>query len=316
MRPTILARAALSGAAEISWISAAEDVAWNRVRSVWVRMPTSLPPSTTGMWVKPFSTMVWSTSATSAVGGRVEGSAVMTCATGVSSDRPSATARDVMSPVVRIPRTAPSSVAMMQETWISRILRAASINGVSGAQVSGSRVIRSLSAIVVMSCRRERAGRVRSKKRMTRGCSAISAWKDAAGMRRSMLSSDALAVTTATPSFRSPRSPKELRGPRIERIAPSGSGDVDAARHDQVKMRLRLAHGIDRLARDEVDAVDGLGQRCPGILGQDVIGVGAGERGGDIDRHDMSRIGKAHPDVFGMRRWFEQGPRCRRPCMS
>jgi hypothetical protein len=127
-----------------------------------------------------------------------------------------------MSPVVRMPFTTLSSAAMMQETWISRILRAASISGVSGRQVRGSRVISSLSAIVVMSCRRVRAGRVRSKNLSTRGCSAISAWKDAAGMRRSSLSSAALAVTTAMPSFISPRSPKEFRGPRMDRIAPSG----------------------------------------------------------------------------------------------
>jgi hypothetical protein len=84
-------------------------------------------------------------------GGQGDRVAVMTSATGVSRASPSATARLVMSPVVRMPFTAPPSAAMMQETWISRILRAASISGVSGTQVSGSRVISSLSAIVVMS---------------------------------------------------------------------------------------------------------------------------------------------------------------------
>jgi hypothetical protein len=92
------------------------------------------------------------------------------------------------------------------------------------------------------------------------------------------------------PSFISPRSPKEFRGPEDGQDSAIGVGDVDAAGDDEKEMGLRIADGIERLARRQRDAVDGPGQFRADVFGQDVVGMRAGERGSDIDGHVKSRM--------------------------
>jgi hypothetical protein len=79
------ARSAGVPAAATSDTIRADVVAWKRVRSVWVTIPTSRPASTIGRWPSRRSIIVCSTSEPMAEEGRVIGSAVMISATGVST---------------------------------------------------------------------------------------------------------------------------------------------------------------------------------------------------------------------------------------
>jgi hypothetical protein len=79
-------------------------------------------------------------------------------------------------------------------------------------------------------------------------------------------------------------------GPENGQDRAIGIGDVDPARDDEKEMGLRVAHGIERLARRQRDAVDGPGQFRADVVGKDVVGMRAGERGSDIDGHGKSRM--------------------------
>ena len=195
--------------------------AWKRVRSVWVTMPTSRPPSTIGRWPTWRSIIVCSTSEPSAEAGRATGSARhdrRRPACRRAARRP-ATLAD-MSRRVTMPTSRSPSTTASEEMWRSRIMRARRRGAAcAGRQVSGRPVISVVDPRVSARSVRARgvALRERSKKRRkarVRVDQGVEVGRRAA--RAGRVGSVASAVVAATPSRISPRSPKELRGPSSE----------------------------------------------------------------------------------------------------
>jgi len=151
------------------------------------------------------------------------GSAVITALRGVAPGSSSASTFSARSRVVIRPSSTSSRVMAMELTCFSRISRAASVTVASGGRVTGLRTIRSATFSVVRSLPRCSLERLRLKKRSKAGTPAIRLRQSFSGSISTTLGSMAVAVVTASPSRINPRSPKLLRGPRIETTAPLAS---------------------------------------------------------------------------------------------
>jgi hypothetical protein len=178
---------------------------------------------------------------------------------------------------------------------MSRILRAASISGVSGTQVSGSRVISSFSAMVVMSCLRVRRRSRAIEKPQDAGVFGHQGMEGRGGDAQKLAVFGCLGGDNGGAVLHQPTLPEGIPRAQDRQDRPVGVRDVDAAGHNKEQMRLGIADGIQRLACIKRDAVDGVGQFGANVFGQDIVGVRAGKRCGDIDGHVRSRDGKGAP---------------------
>src|SRR4051812_19775749 len=108
------------------------------MRSRMLTMPTSSPPSITGMWRKRRSLMIWAASLGEWYGRSVTGSGVMyDCTWPTSGCRLSAIARS-RSRSVKMPTTAPPSTTTAAPTSRLRSARAASPSVADGSMVRTS----------------------------------------------------------------------------------------------------------------------------------------------------------------------------------